>query len=157
MKKFLKFTVFILLSVVLFFVSCKKENETPVTLSQNTGTNTGTEKVIKEIIFSNLKWQVHTSTNMLTTNLSMPSSNSVDSILGIYGGSQSIKIPKDSNSTSLSNLYYKTVNNEVIIYHSYTGTFPVRNSFTNPVAYGIAYAIFLAENTGFSWVKVVFR
>ena len=156
MKKSLKFTIFILLSVVLFFASCKKGNEMPLTVPQNTGADTGTEKVAKEIIFSDLKWHPNTRTSMLTTNFFIPPGNSVDSILGIYGGSQSIKISKDS-SASLPNLYYKTVTNEVIIYHSYTGTFPVKSSFTNPVAYGLAYSIFIAETVRFSWVKVVFR
>lgn len=157
MKKFLNFTIFILLLVVLLFASCKKEKEAPVTVSQNTGSNTGTGKVIKEIIFSNLIWGLDTIRNVLTTKLSIPSNFSVDSILVVYGGSQSRIIPNNNNDTLSSGLYYKTVNSEVTIYHSYSGTFPDRNSFPNPVAYGIAHAIFLAESIDFGWVKVVFR
>ena len=149
MKKLPKFTVFILLAVLLFFASCKKEKEIPITISQNTETE-------KEIIFSNLKWELDTITNMLTTNLSIPSLYSADSILVVYGGSDSRIIPKEGDST-LSALYYKTVNNEVIIYKPYTGSYPDRNSFNNPMAYAIACAIWKAESIFVGSVKVIFR
>ena len=154
MQKFLKFTTFNLL-VVLVFASCKKEKEVPVIPVISVRPVTPAPKTVTELIFSNLKWGLDQSANMLTTHLSIPDLYSVDSILVVYAGSESRIIPK-YNGTFLP-LYYIAVDNDLTIYHSYSGAYPDRNNFTNPIAYAIAQSIFIAESIGFGWVKVVFR
>jgi hypothetical protein len=114
MKKIIKLTVFIMLSAIFFFISCKKDK-----IQQRFQSPSPSSQKIKELVIKNLSWKYDAAGKMAFANLAIPSNYSVDSIsnvfrLFVFFGTWN-KVLKDGTSTHI--VYYTIVNGQLMLYY----------------------------------------